>query len=104
MNKPNAAELWIAQWPHYCRTCEGYGVITWYEHHDQGYPGEPMADTCDACLGQDKCPRCGAKTFELQQDGNHPDVCITCGWKVNEPDGLPPVEEDDPNDFNLGEN
>jgi len=87
-----AAE-WITKWPHYCRTCEAAGALYWTEHHDFGYPGEPMQDICDECIGQDKCPRCGQRTFILNDDDECPEICSACGWDVNKPDTLPPVEE-----------
>ena len=80
-------------WPNYCKECGGWGG----ESHVElvGEPGGPNAyqdvwDDCDKCVGEGKCPRCGAELFkdagemwnELFQDwleGMTP--CPACGWQ-----------------------
>lgn len=63
---------WIAQWPCYCKACDGMGMKEWYDV-ETGYDGEP----CPNCMEKDKCPRCG-EMFLSSEDEEVP--CSHCGW------------------------
>ena len=82
---------WQDRWPHYCRSCEGWGVLQWEERHDRGYPGEPMSEPC-SCIDGGKCPRCGAESIS----GDDKFFCAECGWNSEHPDVMPQLPEEDP--------
>lgn len=84
-------DAWVQLWPHYCRTCEGSGVICWEEQHDRGYPGELMSEPC-RCIDNNQCPRCG-KSGIIDASDEPPFTCPHCKWDSNNPDFLPQVPE-----------
>jgi hypothetical protein len=76
---------WVAKWPAYCRTCEGYGG-KWDRSDEDG----PAMELCPDCTEQNRCPRCG--TLGLHgEDADGP--CDGCGWIESD---LPPL---DPTEF-----
>jgi len=91
MSTPSPADTWASQWPHYCRTCDGVGATYWEEHHDAGFPGEPMFEPC-ICVESNRCPRCGQHN-DWPVDESHL-ICSHCGWDSEDPDFLPPEEYD----------
>lgn len=90
-----AIKEWETAWPNHCGTCEGYGVIQWYEHHGL-YLNEPMTELCDDCTNSEdqSCPRCGTSWLNyftgktITEIVNQVDdligsekPCPVCGWR-----------------------
>jgi hypothetical protein len=65
------AEAWEAAHPNACKKCLGYGGFSSYSREDG-----PDYDFCSACVGQGKCPMCGA----AQGDDWEGETCAVCGW------------------------
>lgn len=83
---------WLAQWPDYCRKCDGYGRHSYTEMHGFGYgSGEELSDPCPECVERMKCPRCGQAGLQedAEPDGAGIGPCSCCGW--NDDAGLPPT-------------
>jgi len=72
---------WIAQYPHYCAACIGFGGRTICNYPDE--PDEFLE--CALCLSRGLCPRCGASEATLE------DGCPSCGW--NDDDHRPFVDD-----------
>ena len=68
-------ELWIKQWPNYCKACNGSGGKRIYN-----YPHAP--DDFEFCTALDTqmCHRCGAAG--LTEDSEGP--CTHCGWNFDD--------------------
>jgi hypothetical protein len=60
--------LWKAEWPDYCRACNGWGI--W----------------CDA-LPPDRCHRCGGMLAEGPENSDELPRCTVCDWQFD--DGAP---------------
>ncbi len=90
-----AIRVWEEKYPGYCRTCGGAGTISWTENgapHGAGFWAMPMTEGCDACLVQNRCPRCGFQMLPKDQDvpepggeiagrfRDLPEPCPHCGW------------------------
>jgi len=69
-------QTYLATWPNYCKRCLGWGGSSF-----PGHRGEPPDwDECPECLGQNRCPRCGATGPEDRDWWNDPEGCPSCGW------------------------
>jgi hypothetical protein len=88
-------QAWADRWPHYCRTCEGWGIIQWDENQAPLGSGhrwmETITEACDVCLGSGKCPRCG---HEEAFDSASEETCPYCEWDLNGDAGMPPEDLD----------
>jgi hypothetical protein len=83
----DAYHKWVEQWPNYCQTCGGEGVI---EYQDcvttDPYPMYiPSSEPCGNCVDMGHCPRCGAKE-SIEWYGVNP-FCRACGWMDFGPKG-----------------
>lgn len=77
-----------AVWPDYCRKCNGYGFVTFYEHVSCELGSMPVADACEHCVADAKCPRCAAEI-----DPHDDDIrCESCGW-ADGAEGAPAAHE-----------
>lgn len=68
-----SANTYVAKYPHYCRECAGWGLIS----------NGRIAFGCDACINAGNCPRC-------RESVEHYGPCEHCGWTYADRDrGLP---------------
>ena len=94
-NARQAILEWEAKYPGWCGTCGGCGWNHWTENgapYGAGFWPMPMAEGCDNCLGQNKCPRCGYQILPpnqdtpedggmwLNQQRDFSEPCLNCGW------------------------
>jgi hypothetical protein len=83
-----------AQWPKWCRKCNGTGMLTWYENQaplGSGYNWpEQFEEPCETCIGGNRCSRCGHKQGKNWNDTVTP--CAVCGF-------VPMVSEGRPTDY-----
>jgi len=88
--------LWIARYPGYCKSCNGWGRVTWEENQAPLGSGltwnEQFEDFCGKCLNEGICPRCG--TYDATWDPMSKFLCPHCEWNEDKPDGLPQVAEE----------
>ena len=87
-----------AQHPAYCRKCGGTGVVVSYESHEfwGAHVSERVEDVCPSCVGDGKCPLCGAEIpEELYEMPNKP-RCPVCGWEDGKADQPVAPEPPDP--------
>ncbi len=84
---------WDTKYPHHCKKCNGAGGFV--------YPGTywepPDYDECSECVGQLKCPLCGA---DIPEDWDFDNKILPCGHKYDNPEapsciceGLPVCQE-----------
>lgn len=59
--------------PHACGECWGSGFALW--------GGPDGHDTCEDCVGQGRCPRCGESSIEVPDDAS--ERCTSCGWSAD---------------------
>ena len=91
-------QAWVAQWPDYCKKCDGDGFQRWTENQSpigSGYYWpEPFSEPC-ACLEQDQCPRC-QRAMDIEEDWEWDNevTCPHCGWRSGDPDMCPEIPED----------
>lgn len=83
LNIQQERDVWMAAWPNYCRTCEGWGGHQFRESHGSPYGSELLFDVC-ACVEIGKCPRCGGASLTEFGDDT---VCSLCLWSFHE--GMP---------------
>ncbi len=89
------AEAYKKQWPNYCKTCNGNGVVTWQENQSplgsgQYWP-ETFRESCHICINNGICPRCHGDSIHSDEDGNLTEPCTVCGW-TEKNGGCPEVE------------
>lgn len=71
MNK----EQYESNYPNYCRTCSGKGVLN---------SSAPFFNDCKDCLEKKHCPQCG------EYAPVDTCICAKCGWNRDDQDrGLP---------------
>lgn len=78
-------DAWIAEWPNYCRECNGAGEHHWIENgapHGAGFWSMPMSEFCENCVGVGKCSHCGAPDMIDTETGDGP--CSACGWNYDD--------------------
>lgn len=63
-----------------CEACEGKGVVTVYDFvpYGIGFTSMPTTDICPDCVGNGRCPVCGAELADDPDDLK----CEACGWKI----------------------
>lgn len=80
-------ELWEANWPNACKTCEAWGGRDGVEQMGEWL--QPVWDDCPDCIEQAKCPRCGKELFEDAGEKYQElwsewivdqNPCPNCGW------------------------
>lgn len=76
----------VREHPNYCRACKGWGG-TWVPD-TRWEPGFP--DPCEACSCNGLCPHCGAESLNDDNEYAH---CDQCGWKLDESEGLPDLDD-----------
>jgi hypothetical protein len=91
-----ARQAWAQAWPHYCRSCNGYGGG--WSAYDPSPSGVSLApgsvvdfDPCSTRSDASRCARCFHQHGEEWLDGDLP--CAACGWSTTTPQGMPPEAE-----------
>lgn len=91
-----ARARWVAEWPNYCRTCDGWGGAA--SSYDPSPAGVCLSsgsmedwDSCPACTDNGICSRCGAES-PIDEDAVEAPACAKCG--ADGTDGMPPPYED----------
>lgn len=79
-------EAYDVKWPNACKYCGGKGSIEAHQSHPYGMGSatEYWTEGCEACIMQDKCPRC-AGPLKVDEEGNVQEPCAACGWTDKEP-------------------
>ncbi len=59
----NQNDAYVNKWPLYCRTCNGWGVTSHYELHDE-LGAEQFDEPCNDCISANRCPRCATSQHD----------------------------------------
>lgn len=98
-----AVEAHAAKFPNACQRCHGAGGKAFGGTREE----PPDYEECEACLGQCRCPGCGAAEpiFKAWADGVGPFTpgtcqptlkCPACGWTHDGSGAVPDVDADEP--------